>query len=138
MKTIKTTIAQTGVAVYLKALIIGTTISSLCIILLLGLFSLVLLISGHLPHNFLEWFGIIITCAASFLSGYICARITKSNGLVTGVAAGIILFIIITVAGIFSGSSLSYISLVKFILSSLCGGIGGIKGVNRKDKIHIK
>lgn len=138
MKSIKTTFAQSGSSLYLKALIIGTTIASLCIILLLCLFSLILLISGHLPHDLLMWFGIIISCISSFISGYICARITKANGLLTGTVAGIILFFVVTISGVIGGSTFSLISLIKFTLFSICGGIGGIKGVNRKDKIRIK
>lgn len=139
MKAIKTTVAQSGPSLYIKALIFGTLSGALATALLLCIAAAVLLISGTLPQKYLVWIGIFFCALATLLSGYVTARITKANGMLSGALSGIIMFLILLVAGLTgSDETLTYLTLVKLIAFIICGALGGIKGVNKKEKIHIR
>ncbi len=139
MKAIKTTIGQTGPALYIKGLIIGTLVGGVVLTVLLCLCSLFLLISGTLPHEYLSIIGIGMYVLSAFVSGYITSRITKQNGLLCGALSGIIMFLIILLAGFISGDGkFTYLTLIRLAGLTLLGTVGGIKGVNRKEKLHIK
>lgn len=139
MKAIKTTIAQSGISLYIKALIFGTLAGCTATASLLCVLSLGLIVTGALPHDYLSWIVIALCSLSAFLSGYVTARITKVKGLLCGAMSGLIMFIILLLAGLITGDGdFTYISLVKLFGLLLFGALGGIKGVNRKDKLHIK
>lgn len=139
MKAIKTTLGKTGATLYLKALIIGTLSSAGITAILLMLISLMLKISGTLPYDLLVWITIAVSTVSTLIGGYITARVTKINGLLSGALCGIIMFTILMIAGLcLSEETLTYITLVKLIAFTISGGLGGIKGVNKKEKIRIK
>ncbi len=139
MKAIKTTLAQTGPALYIKALIFGLLAGCTAMTLLMCITSAGLLISGTLPHDALKWIMIVLSAIAAFISGYVTSRVTKVNGLMWGALSGVALFIIVLLAGLIYGDgSFTYITLVKLLILTFFGALGGIKGVNKKDKIHIK
>lgn len=139
MKAIKSTIAQTGPALYIKALILGTAVGCTVMALLMCMVSAVLLVSGKLPHNSVKWIMIVLSAVTAFISGYITSRVTKANGLVWGALSGVIFFIIILLAGLIDGDgNFTFITIIKFFVFVLFGALGGIKGVNKKERIHIK
>jgi len=139
LKTIKTTLAKTGTSLYIKGLIAGLFTGTIALIFLLLIFSLLLLISGTLPHDYLLWFGIGASVVSVFLCAYICSRIIKHNGLVWGLVSGLIFFLIEFISGLcVNDSQISYITFIKLALFSLAGCLGGIKGVNKKEKLKIK
>jgi len=138
LKAIKTTLAQSGPALYIKALIAGITTGSICLIILLIIFSTLLLISGTLPHNYLVWLDIFACAIASFTASLITARIIKHSGLVWGLISGMILFLIQFIAGLCSSDTITYITFIKLLMFLLTGALGGIKGVNKKEKLRIK
>lgn len=139
MKAIKTTLGQTGTGLYLIALIFGTLAGCGLIALLMCIVSLCILVTGKLPHDSLKWIMVAVCCFSSFISGYITSRLTKSNGLIFGAISGTIIFIIILIAGLICSDGIfSILTFIKLISIVLCGGLGGIKGVNKKDRIHIK
>ncbi|MBQ4105325.1 MAG: TIGR04086 family membrane protein [Clostridia bacterium] len=139
MKTIKSSFSQTGTALYIRALLLGTLSGVATIALLLCIATGVLMISGTLPQKYLVWIAIALCGVATLISGYITSRIIKSNGMLTGAISGIIMFLILLFAG-FAGSeeTLTYITLIKLFAFVICGALGGIKGVNKKEKIRIK
>lgn len=138
MKTIKTSFNQNGISLYLKALIVGTIVGLLLIMLMLCLVTSLLLVSGTLPKEYLEWIMMGISAIACYFSGFTTARITKVNGMISGLLSGLIIMIIIFVGGlVFTTSGITYISIVKSILFMISGAIGGIKGVNKKEKLKI-
>ncbi|MBQ8001072.1 MAG: TIGR04086 family membrane protein [Ruminococcus sp.] len=139
MKAIKSTLAQSGVALYIKALIFGLLAGCAGTAVLLCISTLVLLVMGTLPHNFIEWIIIGLCCISAFVCGYITARVTKANGLLWGAVSGVLMFIIVLLAGLISSDgNFTYMTILKFACLTVCGGLGGIKGVNRKEKLHIK
>ena len=63
----------------------------------------------------------------------------KKSGIVIGGIVGLILFIIIILSGLSSNFfSISIFTLYKFIILLGLSVLGGIVGVNKKDKIRIK
>ena len=71
----------------------------------------------------------------AFISGYVTARIIKSNGLFWGMIAGFVMFSVVFIAGLMiSNGEISTLVLVKLTLMLLMGAIGGIAGVNKKSK----
>lgn len=139
MKAIKSTIAQSGTALYVKAVIFGITAGVLSLATLLCIGSTGILITGSIPHNYMSVISIALCSVSSLISGYVSARVTKEKGMVIGSTSGVIIFIILLLAGfIFGNGSFTYLTLVKLALFTLCGALGGIKAVNKKDRIHIK
>lgn len=139
MKAIKTTIAQSGPSLYIKALICGISTGCVTLIMLLLLFSCLLLIAGTLPHDYLIWLDIAACCFASYISGYLTTRIIKNRGLIWGVVSGFIMFTIQFIAGLINADSeISYLTFIKLAVFVLFGAVGGIKAVNKKDKMRIK
>lgn len=76
---------------------------------------------------------------AVFFGTYIAARINKSKGLYLGIANGAIVYIALLSSGFCSGSgTITIFTLLKLITCLIFSILGGIKGVNVKDKIRIK
>ena len=73
------------------------------------------------------------------MSGIISSRITGSAGLAVGSLTGFFIFLVITsISLIFNGEPITILTLLKLMSSVLGGGIGGIIGVNKKEKIKIR
>ncbi len=139
MKAIKSTIAQSGTALYIKAIIFGTLAGSMSLAVLLALGCVGLLITSSIPHDYLSIIAIALCAVSSFISGYISARITKEKGFFIGIISGIIMFVIVLLSGLIWGDgSFTFLTPLKLVLLMLFGALGGIKAVNKKDRIHIK
>lgn len=139
MKAIKTTITQTGYALYIKALIAGLLVGTASLVILLLVISILLLMSGTLPHDYLIWFDLVACGISVFLCGCVCARIIRSKGIIWGAASGFMMFMIQFLSGLFGAdTNISYVTFIKLLIFVLLGAVGGIKGVNKKDKIRIK
>lgn len=139
MKAIKSTIAQSGTALYIKAIIFGVIAGAITLAILLCLGSMGLLITGSIPHDYMSIISIILCGVSSFMSGYVSARVTKEKGLIIGSVSGIIMFIIVLLTGlIWRDGNFTYLTLVKLALFTLFGALGGVKAVNKKDRLHIK
>ncbi|MGN0453081.1 MAG: TIGR04086 family membrane protein [Ruminococcus sp.] len=139
MKAIKTTFFKSGITLYIKAVTAGIIAATIVCLAMLLIVSLILLISGILPKGILVWVGVVVSALSAFTGGYVSARITKSNGLLVGAVCGAVIFLILFIAGLAgTEDNVSYITFVKLIAVTICSALGGIKGVNKKDKIRIK
>lgn len=82
---------------------------------------------------------LVIDAISVFIGGYIASRINKSQGLVLGLINGGIVLLSILIGGFcYSTDTISILTLLKAVVILLASALGGIKGVNTKDKIHIK
>ena len=112
----------------IKAIILGG-VSSTCIIAVLMCITAVLLTtSALLPYEYLAYIMLFIDAISVFFGGYIASRINKSKGLILGLINGLLS----------SEETVTYITLLKLITIIIFSILGGIKGVNVKEKIHIK
>jgi putative membrane protein (TIGR04086 family) len=74
-----------------------------------------------------------ITAAAigAFLAGLTAAAIAKQNGLLLGAVCGLVLFLLILLAGVARYAGVNGGNAVlKLAILLLCGSIGGVLGVN--------
>lgn len=124
---------------FIKALILGVLSSVAMIAVLMCIMSTVLLFSSLLPYEYLEYIMLAIDALGVLFGGYIAARINRSQGLVLGLLNGAIIFIALLIIGFcMSSGTVTLITLFKAVVTLLFSAIGGIRGVNVKEKIHIK
>lgn len=122
-----------------KAVLFSSVCGILVLVILMCLLAAVMMSSGVISADILDYCTVGMVGVATLMSGIISSRITGSAGLVVGSLTGFFIFLIITsVALIFNGEPVSIITLLKLTVAVFAGGIGGIIGVNKKEKIKIK
>lgn len=122
-----------------KAVLFSSVCGILVLVILMCLLAAVMMSSGVISADILDYCTVGMVGVATLMSGIISSRITGSAGLVVGSLTGLFIFLVITsVALIFNGEPVSIITLLKFMAAVFAGGIGGIIGVNKKEKIKIK
>lgn len=122
-----------------KAVLFSSVCGILVLVILMCLLAAVMMSSGVISADILDYCTVGMVGVATLMSGIISSRITGSAGLVVGSLTGLFIFLVITsVALIFNGEPVSVITLLKFMAAVFAGGIGGIIGVNKKEKIKIK
>lgn len=123
----------------IKAAAFSAVCSLLVTIILNCLLAAVLLSVGLLPDYVLNCATVATLGMGTLFGGFISARITKSAGMINGVITGLLVFLLITLIGVAkSNDSFTIITLAKLIVAIACAGLGGIIGVNKKEKIKIK
>ena len=124
---------------FIKALIVGSVVSLCIIVVLLCIMTAVLLGVSMLPYEYLSYLMLIFDAIAVFIGSYVAARISKENGLYIGLLNGTIVFLAILISGFcIIPNTLSIITLLKAVIILVFSSLGGIKGVNTKEKIHIR
>ena len=124
---------------FIKALIVGSVVSLCIIVVLLCIMTAVFLGVSMLPYEYLSYIMLIIDAIAVFMGSYVAARINKESGLFIGLLNGGIVFIAILISGFcVSPETLSIVTLLKAVIILVFSSLGGIKGVNTKEKIHIR
>jgi len=125
------TSSDLSTAAFLRCTAIGVLVGALFLCLLMLSFSLLIVLTKHLPSEY----ALIILKAFIIISGVVCgyisAFILKRKGLLVGSFSsfvfGILLFIYKCVNTSFD---FEVKLLVDFIIIILCGAIGGVLGVN--------
>lgn len=122
-----------------KAVTFGIITSLLISIILICCVSAFILTNGLLPTELTNIITLAVLSAGTFVGGIVSSRITKSAGLITGLITGFAVFLVITVIGLCrSSDTVTYMTFVRLAVTLVLGGIGGIIGVNKRDKIQIK
>ena len=118
----------------LKGVLWGVLAGETVTVLLLLLFALVMTLAG-LPLAAADWLSAIAFCFGAFASGFFASMIVKQKGLLIGLICGVILTVIMFLIGtVFSKIDTSLFLRLKAAGSILFGIIGGILGVNRKQR----
>lgn len=121
-----------------KAILFGVLISLLISIILMCCVSAFILTNGLLPSELTNIITISTLGAGTIVGGAVASRITKSAGLITGLITGFTVFLLVTIIGLCKSSdSITYLTFIRLAVTVIFGGIGGIIGVNKKEKIHI-
>lgn len=121
-----------------KAILFGVVCGLLITIIFMCLLSVVIISSGLLPIDVINYITIAILSIGAFFGGYISTKITKSAGLVIGAVTGFAIFLLITVLGLIkSNDTITINTLIRFIATLITGCLGGILGLRKKEKIHI-
>ena len=118
-----------------KAILSSTIMGTFFSILTLVISSFLFVKSQNISATVITPLTMFAIALGAFISGYITARIIKSNGLFWGMIAGFVMFSVVFIAGLMiSNGEISTLVLVKLTLMLLMGAIGGIAGVNKKSK----
>ena len=119
---------------YGKPLLTGTiagVVTAVAVLLLCAL----MVSCFSLPTGVIRFMAILTVGAGGLAGGYGAARIFQKKGLLIGAAVGVILALILTVAGVlFTREAPAMQSLTKFAILIVSAMIGGILGVNTKQK----
>ena len=122
-----------------KAVVFGSVCGLLVTVILLCVFSAIIMTSGLLPSEITNYITVGIISLGAFAGGVITSRITKSAGFIVGLITGFFMFMLITVIGMIkSDDSVTVLTLIRLISLIIAGGIGGILGLRKKERIHIK
>ena len=123
----------------IKALLLGVGISALVGAVLLCLCALILTFVSSVPYGILDWLTVAVAGIAALVGAYIAGAVAKSRGLINGLVTAAILLLILLAFGLSrKGESVTALTAARAGVMLLCGALGGIKGVNRKDRIRIK
>lgn len=123
----------------IKGVFFGAVIGSLIIMILMILCSIVILQTGMLPDGILEYVILAFIGIGSLIAGYIAARIYRKNGLIIGAITGFVIFLILFISGVSQISDgIGIMTLLKFAVTLLPSVLGGILGVNKREKIKFK
>ena len=115
--------------------LICMTIITAC---LLSIISFVITKIGILPKMSLATITTLIGCIAVFLGAAILSLLIKEKGIVYGLICAVILIVVSLIISFFILKVEFTISTVgKIAAILLSGAIGGIIGVNRKNKIKF-
>ncbi len=123
----------------IKSIFFGVLSGIIITVLLAILSSFIIMLIGKLFEGATDYIPFILLASGSLAGGYISARIRKSQGIITGTATGLLMFIIIFAAGLstFTGEFSLYI-LIKAIVMIIFSIIGAVIGVNKKEKQRYK
>ena len=122
-----------------KALSIGAAVSLGSTLLLTCIISGVFLILSSTPREALPYIMLAAEGLSVFIGGCVAAAINGSRGLIVGMLCGLTVFLILLITGLLSGNDdIGMMTFIRLGALMLCGILGGIKGVNRKEKLHIK
>lgn len=116
----------------IRSILIGVLAGIIVCMVMLLVFAWVLS-AQNLPQPMIDPMASVSVSLAGLVAGFICTRLTRSNGLLYGLATGGALSIILLIAGLsLSGAGVGIPGLFKVIFILLCSAIGGIIGVNSK------
>ena len=114
----------------LKLILFCSVVGALVLALLLVSFSFLLPLQD-LPPAAVEPLALLAGMLGCIAAGFLCAKLYGKNGLLTGAACGLVLFVIVLLAGCASvHGSLRFGSLIKAVIFLFAGAIGGVLGVN--------
>lgn len=118
----------------LRGVLVGVLIGEAVTLVLLFLFSCMMAFV-HLPLAAADWMssGALVIGAAA--GGFLSAVISKANGLLTGLLCGVVLCVLLILLSlVFHPFEATTFFLLKVTLSLIFSAIGGILGVNRKQR----
>lgn len=122
-----------------RSVVIGTASAVVIILLLTCLFGVILQMTSGIPYGVIDYVMIAIQGIGVLSGSYISGLIAKCKGILVGaLCAGITLVVIIACGMSMEENDISSLTLIRSIVIILCGLGGGIAGVNRKEKVHIK
>lgn len=120
----------------LKLFVADILIQEITLLLLSVLFSLITYYLD-LDIEILKRFTYIIVVFVSFISSFFVTKKVKNNGILVGIISQVPLFIYLLITVIVSKGNFADFGF-KFLLILIFGAIGGILGVNKKEKFKVK
>ena len=131
MKYDKSSRAENPMMDALKAIVLGACFGA--VFCMIGLIACALVFMGakSIPYQMIQQ----IVFRGALLSGYLCVRISRKNGLLFGFLAALLLFLLMLLVSVAAiQEPLTQQSLLRGLLMVIAGAIGGVIGVNKKSK----
>ena len=138
MKAVKINMNDAKTSKTIKSVIAGVLVNAAVVLITTILLTLFLSIAGKLFENVAIYLMLVPLILGGYAGGFTGARINGSNGLIMGVLTSSIVLIIMLIAG-FAGynTDITYMILIKAVCLVFSSILGGIKGVNKKEKFKI-
>ena len=122
-----------------KSIAIGLLCGIILTALLTCVFAFMLKMMSGIPYDIIDYVMIGIEGFSVLIGAYIACVIAKSKGLIIGALCGVISLLIILACGFsMTKNNIGILTIIRSAVMILCGVIGGIAGVNRKEKVRIK
>jgi len=112
--------------VYIIAVILGAITSGAALLL----FSFIVF-SLKLPVSYSGFFSLLSFGVGCLTSGFFAGASKRQGGLAAGIRAALLFLLPIALISWFVGGFTGEAALNKIIIAILCGGAGGVIGVNR-------
>lgn len=130
MNTQSTT--RTVLQQWVRPLLVGLCVGVLCCTLLLLLAALAIQ-SVEIPRAAVTPLATVAAGIGAFAGGLAAALAAGRRGLVMGALCGILLFVIVLLAGLARATGIDPgYAAIKLAVLTVAGAIGGVLGVNRK------
>ncbi len=138
MKAVKINMGDSNNSKTIKSVLTGTIINALVTTIASIVLALILNLAGNIFEDFAGYIMLLPLMLGSYVGGFTAARINKSNGMIVAIVSSAIILIIMLIIG-FSvyNTNITYMILLKALCLILFGAIGGIKGVNKKEKFKV-
>lgn len=125
---------QPGLSRYVRPAAISLVTGILVCAVILLLFSLVLS-TQNIPQSAIDPMATAAVASGALVAGYVCSRQIRRNGLLCGLVCGVILSFVLLLASLgVSDYGFGIPALFKVVFILLLSMIGGVLGVNRKQK----
>ena len=123
----------------IKAAAVGVCCSVILTVLLTCLFGVILNLTSGIPYGIIDYVTIGIEGFSVLIGAYIACVIAKCKGLIIGALCGAICLLIVTACGLsIAKNDIGILTMIRSAVMIICSVIGGIAGVNRKEKVRIK
>lgn len=138
MKAVKINMNGTENSGFIKSVIAGATINILIIFICTLVLSLIMNLLGNLFEDFAGYIMLLPLVIGGYTGGFIGARINKTRGMFVGALCSASVFILMLIIGFCANSAeITYMLILKAVALILPSVIGGIKGVNKKEKFKV-
>lgn len=118
----------------LRPLLIGVGVGITVGVLLL-LAAAAVMVSTQVPAAAVTPVALAVIAVTALVGGFTTARLLRERGLLIGAACGLLIFLIVAIAGFSVDQAVQGTLLfLKLGLTVGCGALGGILGVNVKRK----
>ncbi len=113
----------------------GCLVGALCCTFFLMVCALALAASAQVPQGLLSPLTLAVCGLSAFAAGMTAAKLSGERGLPCGAAAGLLLFLLISLAGYFLVQEpFSAALATKGAVMALAGALGGVLMVNRRPR----
>ena len=121
-----------------KPVVVGVVVGVLAMLAFLLLFAVVLTMKDFSDSALMPMST--VTCGlAAFLAGFSASKANGKQGMLTGLATGAALFVLLLLIGLFvSGVAFTYWTGIKFAVLLIAAALGGVTGVNTRSKRKFK
>ena len=118
----------------LRPVLIGACIGALCCMVVLLLLS-AFMAAKDIPQSAVVPMAVIAAAFGAFIGGMVSARIAKMKGLLYGAACGLVLYLLVMIAGFaFLKDIRGWYALIKLAILVGSASVGGVIGVNMRKR----